>query len=144
MRKILFRGKRVDNGGWTTGFPFIAGNDSCKMICAMALHPEFVDEGDVYYSEGFTVDPSTVGQYTGMTDKNGVKIFEGDIVNSNGTWWNAAGVAWHDSPIIEVEWSNYLCGFEPFAYYGCDCGVFIRPNEVEIIGNIHDNPELRR
>lgn len=135
MRDILFRGKHVDNGEWVTGTPFIEAN-CCKMITAVALHPDFVDEGNVYFSEGFPVRQETVGQYTGLTDKNGKKIFEGDIVNC---------VYVGDLRTYIVVWDKDESDFKAISseesyrhnvQYLCCC------DEVEIIGNIFDNPEL--
>lgn len=130
MREILFRGKRWDNGEWVCG-------DLLQYQNYTIIHS---------YQRGCRVaddvDPRTVGQYTGLTDKNGKKIFEGDIVDASNSWWDACGPAGHNSPIIQVEWNGYTCGFDPFADYDCDCGVYICGSEVEIIGNIHDNPEL--
>lgn len=132
MREILFRGKRLDNGEWIYG-------DICHhdgVISYIGQHP--ADGSMLCYD----LDPSTIGQYTGLTDKNGKKIFEGDIIDASNEWWYASGPAGHDSPVILVEWSNDLCGFEPFANYDCDCGVYISAKNCEVIGNIHDNPEL--
>ena len=84
----------------------------------------------------------TVGQSTGLTGKNGKKIFEGDIVDVSRQWWNAAGPANIGKPIVSVEFDEGTCGFYPFSVYDCDCGVYIEASESEVIGNIHDNPEL--
>lgn len=135
MREVIFRGKRIDNGEWAFGSYCLAetldrnGNEHCII--------EYAANGGSY-----RVDPSTIGQYTGLTDKNGKKIFENDIIDASKSWWHAYGPAGHSSPIIAVEWNDYHCGFDPFADYDCDCGVYIDPDKVEVIGNIHDNPEL--
>ena len=133
MREILFRGKRIDSGEWVEGY-FV----NLWLMHYQKHQPIITDNNAVSYD----VDPSTVGQYTGLTDKNGKKIFEGDIVDASNEWWYASGPAGHDSPVILVEWSNDLCGFKPFANYDCDCGVYISAENCEVIGNIHDNPEL--
>ena len=133
-REILFRGRRKDNGEWVTGTPFIF-EDRCKMIQAVAVHPDFVDEGNVYYSEGFPVDPETVGQYTGLTDKNGKRIFEGDIIQKkyNDGVRNLFWLSWSDYYSSFMLMNN--CGYENFPAMGFNL-------ETEVIGNIHDNPEL--
>ena len=128
MREILFRGKDI-KGNWHIGLLAHIGN------------AWYISNG-AGVSTAFEVIPETVGQYTGLTDKNGKKIFEGDIVDASNSWWDACGPAGHDSPIMKVEWSDKNCGFDPFANYDCDCGVYIHPSQVETIGNIHDNPEL--
>lgn len=83
MREILFRGKRLDNGEWVEGH-FFADNASCTLkdsrLCVCphdgsdAYIVEWCDEDHEY--EEVAVDPATVGQYTGLTDKNGQRIFE--------------------------------------------------------------------
>lgn len=133
MREILFRGKRIDNGEWVEGY-FV----NLWLMHYQKHQPIITDNNAVSYD----VDPSTVGQYTGLTDKSGKKIFEGDIVDASNEWWYASGPAGHDSPVILVEWENDLCGFEPFANYDCDCGVYINAKNCEVLGNIHDNPKL--
>ena len=132
MREILFRGKRVDNGKWIQGdivqFP-VHG-----VVRIVEQEPSYKDA---------EVDSDTVGQFTGLTDKNGRKIFEGDI--------------------IHLEYSQVFFGGEYFGEYTAEVsykeGCFITDginngdeietplsgfdnDEVEIIGNIHDNPEL--
>lgn len=73
------------------------------------------------------VDPKTIGQYTGLKDKNGKKIFEGDIVKSKYGVFKS-----------KVEWNDSFCGFFPFC--NNDTGIFA--DECEVIGNIYENKEL--
>lgn len=139
-REILFRGKRKDNGKWIYG-SLIHQDDYCCILDS----PNEANAMDYPYLDGlriFSVIPFTVGQFTGHTDKNGVKIFEGDIIDMTEQWWDAAGPAGHDSPICAVEFDKFTGGFNPFADYDCDCGVYINAGGCTVIGNRYDNPEL--
>ena len=131
MREILFRGKHKATGKWCEG------NLNIDKQGVAIITPDDTPLG--CYGQ---VDPDTVGQYTGLTDKNGKKIFEGDIVDMGDNWWDAFGPAGHDSQKTIVHWSEEHCGFDPFANYDCDCGVYIQAERCTVIGNIHDNPEL--
>lgn len=136
MREILFRGKSTNDGTWVVGdgihYP---KSVNYKGTC-------WIDGMHEKANDWVQVIPSTVGQYTGLQDKNGQRIFEGDIVDLCDNWWDAAGPAGHESPIVEVCWSDGYAGFDPFDDYDCDCGVYIGAHRCKVIGNIHDNPEL--
>jgi len=129
MREILFRGKRVDNGEWEYGSLVIQnGEHISKTEVASDEYYIFGKRG-----EHCLINPSTVGQYTGLTDKNGKKIFDGNIIQSLETKETAV-VQWfpeHSAFIVWCKSSNEL-GF----LYECT------KSNIEVIGNIHDNPEL--
>ena len=137
MREIKFRGKRKDNGEWVYGHYIYA--------CETTIDNKIVWTHYIYvpYPEGFTeryeVLPETVGQYTGLKDKNSKEIYEGDIVKL------ILSQKFGNIEKISFVKSEYLghCVFE-FLPYGTD-GIYIDDLSIlskEIIGNIYDNPEL--
>ena len=126
MREILFRGKRLDNGEWVEGY-FV----NLWLIHYQKHQPIITDNNAVSYD----VDTSTVSQYTGLTDKNGKKIFEGDIVKTDKfSEPNKQYIIKYDLQfgafIGQDRYNLYFVTFDG------DSGEF------EVIGNIHDNPEL--
>lgn len=127
MRETLFRGKRVDNGEWVEG-DFCRPSNICKESIG---YDEQLKQSDVLIWEDYSVQPETVGQYTGLTDKNGKKIFEGDVVKVNGVA-NA-----------KVFYRNEECCYA-FDYIGGRPLIvdLVDDRSLEVIGNIHDNPEL--
>lgn len=131
MREILFRGKAKaiagcpynngkPDGEWVFGYVF-------SDLGAMKIRQYETDRPEC---NDYEVDPETVGQYTGLTDKNGVRIFEGDIVRvfTRFSEIYVSSVAYHDGTFWFKNWSwtKFLFKFE----------------KIEVIGNIHDNPEL--
>lgn len=156
MREILFRGKRIDNGEWVYGVPVIAKDDIAdKDITVMVDSPnEIVPmEGLALFEQ---VDPETVGQYTGLTDKNGKKIFEGDIVAipPSMSLKSTIGVVKfgdYKTPPYGVDKTNR--GFYIRWYYENEAiEEMLRRDivfwfnyshvDISIIGNIYDNPEM--
>ena len=120
IRKVIFRGKRTDNVEWIEGS--LLGIDWCDKPSTYSIAPN--TPVSVFYS----VILETVGKYTGLTDNNGRKIFEGDIVNyiSSDVIGNPK-----TGTIIVDDMTDY------------DTMIYLNHSgEVEVIGNIHDNPEL--
>ena len=131
-REILFRGKRVDNGEWIEGY-FLPGNER------QSLHPcIFVYLPETQSFECFDIDIDTLGEYTDLTDKNGTRIFEGDIVKYKIIGLNAFGkMETRETKSIVKYNAPCFSPFETDLYED-----YVMPEETEVIGNIHDNPEL--
>lgn len=127
MRVILFRGKRIDNGEWVYGVPTKDSHGEMVMV-------ESIFECDEYNCRGANclyVDENTVGQYTGLTDKNGTKIFEGDIVKIKGK------IRYIFYGISSFRHTNY-------GEYAAELQNVFTMKYCEVIGNIYDDPELLR
>ena len=138
MREILFRGKRTDNGEWFYGYY----TNARYYLDKKEMHIIFEQDVEVYphseFAGGEEVIPETVGQYTGLTDKNGRKIFEGDIVvfadffddkiHRGVVYW-CDSAFWFDCTETEGDEGMYSL-------------AYISVNVLEVIGNSYDNPEL--
>ena len=132
MREILFRGKREDNREWVEGSLSLEYGEATQDGNRKVDYRILGMRCDCDY-----VIPETVGQYTGLTDKNGKKIFEGDIVKD------------HESGLYgEVVFATAQDGFDGMSGFMVDDINDGLQNYngfwhlVKIIGNIHDNPEL--
>lgn len=131
MREIIFRGKRVDNEEWVYGF----------LCCAIVIDEwtphKWEDEegytGEYCTTESYEVIPETVGQYTGVIDKNGKKVFEGDVVEYAGSCGEIVFVE-RRGAFMSRERDMYCEWLSNLPQYGT--GI------VEIIGNIYDNKEI--
>lgn len=130
MREILFRGKRKDNGEWVYGNYAVTDNNGKQ---------HFIFQNKAFE---FEVDPETVGQYTGITDDNGKKIFEGDILGITNDdpdydYITKVYLDWN-TLCVDVQGQDYDCTSIGFAIgiWDDEC------DRVEVIGNIYDNPEL--
>ena len=130
MREILFRGKRKENGEWVYGNYAVTDNNEKQ---------HFIFQNKAFE---FEVDPETVGQYTGITDDNGKKIFEGDILgitNDDPDYDYISKVYLDcDTLCVDIQGQDYDYTSIGFAIeiWDDEC------DQVEIIGNIYDNPEL--
>lgn len=172
MREILFRGKQKDNNEWIEGYYAVQSNHTCFAHELKYTHFIFKDiflDFNLGGLQEFEVIPETVGQYTGLTDKNGKKIFEGDILKQkttsefakvNSFEWKKYGVVrfgyydwkegeaghssigWYIDPIkkVSIKPKNYLVGNIQAGLNQYDINNKYYP--MEVIGNIHDNPEL--
>ena len=141
MRDIEFRGKRIDTGEWVFGGYMKPSLTALEAVYAVIW--DNVKDGSGF---GFHVIPETVGQYTGIKDKNGVKIFEGDIIKYHDFFWNFDANQIH---IGVIEWQENAARFVG-TRYAVD-GKPVKPeygktalgfHDVEIIGNVFENPEL--
>lgn len=130
MREILFRGKRKDNGKWVEGFYHcVTDNYTPKNIHYITTFKR-IDNGEIVLTGPFEVIPETIGEYTGVTDIFGEKVFEGDYIYSDVD--DEAGIVKFDEGEFVAVFGDVVDG-NMFADIMCYCHVF---------GNVHDNPEL--
>lgn len=139
MRDIIFRGKRLDNGEWETGSLIIS------MVCGIKQY-HIQREGTAGYLYCFAVDPDTVGQYTGLQDKNGKKIFEGDIFKEDysgivrSVFRVPGGLAFEDNPVSFGY--DHRAPVYPYSSIAEMQNASWLSKYCEVVGNIHDNPDL--
>lgn len=132
MRTIKFRGKRLDNGSWLYGDLRLRA-DRASIVCRV------FDEGKIYYKE-FAVIPETVGQFTGLHDKDGREIYEGDVIRSD----CGNGEARHLISFFDII-ASFVAEMLPDNGINDYCTLsqaWVLKYNKEVIGNIHDNPEL--
>lgn len=141
MREILFRGKKCDTKDWVFGTLAIYGQAGEEMPVIIP------DYASVLF--GFYVDPETIGQYTGLCDKNGKKIFEGDVIRAeiianescgyNGSCEIGSVVYCNGGFDLQIGTVNGEPCFSNFFEAVKLASIDFR---LDVIGNIHDNPEL--
>lgn len=153
MREILFRGKKIDNGEWIEGY-YIGLHKTTYCFEGEAKRNKENEIHQIVFEQMTDWDlpnkhlrvdviPETVGQYTGLTDKNGKKIFEGDIIRFDENLYtvqrecDTPGGYWAETGYIlkHIGWSDYISFTSTIDDWENECQVFI-------IGNIHDNQEL--
>ncbi len=136
MRKIEFRGKRLDNGEWVRGdllhtYELNSETKEVKLNGHYIISQEGDDIEDCFISRSIEVAPDSVGQFTGLRDKNGKEIYEGDIIDFTNVDYPDCEIIFNNASFVcnEIGEDNIVCE--------------LRLGLVnEVIGNIHDNPEL--
>ena len=148
-REILFKAKRIDNGEWVEGY----------LMDENYINAPFNDyDACGRFDDPIEIDPDTICQYTGMTDKNGQKIWENDVLRGHGNEKDLSKAVFGGFYVIDVEtleivdsvvgWhtevieTDEISKCEPFNLPMPLTEFYINRSEYEVIGNIFDNPEL--
>lgn len=144
MREILFRGVETDREEWVYGY--LIHDSVCNSTVPYIGYLSH-EQADTENRDVVPVIPETVGQFTGLPDKNGKKIFEGDIIHVNYTISVPVGAG----PLLRIV--KHSIDYKSVVAFD-NCRFFLKkqngeifemhlvPGEIEVIGNIHDNPEL--
>lgn len=136
MREILFKGKRIDNGKWVEG---CYAEYNGKTFIGIDISIGIDDIFEVFCTpviRWLEVDPETLCQFTGETDKNGKRIWENNVV-----WLVCNG----EEHVYQIVWDNSELDFKATngeENYGLNFEYLLCCDEIEVIGNIFDNPEL--
>lgn len=153
MREILYKAKRIDNGEWVSGGSIITFLDDGvksffmpqfneKCICE---HDEVTDDilsfSDCRF---YKVDPETICQYIGLADKNGRKIWENDIAHFHGDHDDICVIRYGEyNNNTQNRHIGFYTDWQTFDFiFRQDLGFWVREREIEVIGNVFDNPEL--
>ena len=134
MREILFRGKRKTDGKWTDGY--YVNDESEQMAERPITYIYHLNKHPCGWDLlPFEVIPETVGQFTGLCDKNGKRIFEGDVIEMDR--------GWDEKVTYVVRYAIDICAFIGSSINYIGFTTFEDDGDrIKIIGNIHDNPEL--
>lgn len=152
MREILFKAKRLDNGEWVEGNLIHCEDvdENCKAIIIPKTDAEMYEgiegvyEDDLGFEKWYKVDPTTLCQYTGLTDKNGRKIWENDIITITLECDDYLNLS--ETGVVEYSYGQYELKVKTpdgqNAYSNLINKLSEAPFEIEKLGNIFDNPEL--
>ena len=127
MREIFFKAKRLDNGEWVQGGYSYCVKDDTHFITQMGK------DHISYIGRHQKVDPNTICQYTGLTDKNGNKIWENDVVKEESCGYVG---------VVKYVDCEYLIDWNDFPYIRRDMMFWVKERGLKVIGTKFDNPEL--